>query len=149
MKKTTIFLIALFFMSVSVFAQGELYHTYDYDAAGNRILRKTIEINQRVLKSDSTEATSEDSNQKSHYDEFVGKHVVNVFPNPTHGMLTLQFEQSVDNGYYQLFGLQGQLLAEGRITTTTILNLSQYQTGVYMLTIVLNDEKETWKIIKK
>lgn len=136
-------------MSLSVFAQGELYHTYDYDAVGNRILRKTIEMTNRATKSGNSEAASEDSNQKPHYEDFIGKKNVKVFPNPTHGMLTLQFEQSVDNGYYQLFGLQGQLLAEGRITTTTILNLSQYQTGVYMLTIVLNDEKETWKIIKK
>jgi len=136
-------------MSLSVFAQGELYHTYDYDAVGNRILRKTIEMTNRATKSGNPEAASEDSNQKPHYEDFIGKQNVKVFPNPTHGMLTLQFEQSVDNGYYQLFGLQGQLLAEGRITTTTILNLSQYQTGVYMLTIVLNDEKETWKIIKK
>ena len=76
--------------------------------------------------------------------------MVKVFPNPTQGLVTLQFEQPVENSYYQLNGLEGQLLSEGRISTTTItIDLTEYRTGVYLLTIALNNEKETWKIIKK
>ena len=148
MKKFTVFLLLSLF-TLSCFAQGNLSRSYDYDAAGNRILRSTIEFRCATANLDNTVGSVSDFNQNPYYEELIGNTGIKVFPNPTHGLVTLQLEQPVDKGYYQLFGMAGQLLSEGSITTTVTLDLSGYQTGVYMLTITLNDEKVTWKIIKK
>lgn len=149
MKKITLSLL-ISVIALSCLAQVEVTHTYDYDAAGNRVSRTVLEISNKSLKSDCHQDSAWDSEQNQHYEEFIGKNSVKIYPNPTHGMVTLQFEKPIDNSYYQLFGLSGQLLSEARITeTTTTIDLSKYQTGVYMLTISLNEKKETWKIIKK
>lgn len=149
MKKVTLsFIISI--ITLSCFAQVEVTHTYDFDAAGNRILRTVLEINQRSLKSACPEDSVWNPNQNQYYEELIGKNSVKIYPNPTHGLVTLQFEKPIDNSYYQLFGLSGQLLSEAHITGTTVtIDLSEHKTGVYMLTISLNGKKETWKIIKK
>ena len=149
MKKITLSLL-ISVIALSCLAQVEVTHTYDYDAAGNRVSRTVLEISNKSLKSDCHQDSAWDSEQNQHYEEFIGKNSVKIYPNPTHGMVTLQFEKPIDNSYYQLFGLSGQLLSEARITEMDIiLDLSNYRTGVYMLTISINEKKETWKIIKK
>ena len=149
MKKITLSLL-ISVIALSCLAQVEVTHTYDYDAAGNRVSRTVLEISNKSLKSDCHQDSAWDSEQNQHYEEFIGKNSVKIYPNPTHGMVTLQFEKPIDNRYYQLFGLSGQLLSEARITEMDIiLDLSNYRTGVYMLTISINEKKETWKIIKK
>ena len=149
MKKITLSLL-ISVIALSCLAQVEVTHTYEYDAAGNRILRTVLEISQRSLKSERSEDSIWNSTTSQYYEELVGENSVKIYPNPTHGMVTLQFERPIDNGYYRLFGSSGQLLSEARITEMDItLDLSNYRTGVYMLTISINEKKETWKIIKK
>lgn len=148
MKEFTVFLLLPLF-TLSCFAQTAIPRTYDYDAAGNRILRTTIELRSTTVHFDNAVGFVSDSYQSPYYEEIIGNTGIKVFPNPTHGLVTLQFEQPVKNGLYQLFNLSGKQLSEGSIATSTTLDLSGYPTGVYMLTITLNDEKETWKIIKR
>ena len=46
--------------------------------------------------------------------------------------------------------MSGKLLIEGKIHSTTVeIDLSDFQSGVYMLTLFINGVAETWKIIKK
>ena len=147
-KYIAFFLLSLF--TLTCFAQEAIQHIYEYDDAGNRISRTHIVLSDRSLRTDDSGTNSWDSSKSPYYEEFIGRNMVKVFPNPTQGLVTLQFEQPVENSYYQLNGLEGQLLSEGRISTTTItIDLTEYRTGVYLLTIALNNEKETWKIIKK
>lgn len=56
----------------------------------------------------------------------------------------------MEKGYFQLTSLSGKLLIEGKIHSTTVeIDLSDFQSGVYMLTLFINGVAETWKIIKK
>ena len=148
MKEFTVFLLLPLF-TLSCFAQTAIPRTYDYDAAGNRILRTIIELRSTKAHFDNTAESVSKSHQSTYYEEVVGKNAVKVFPNPTDGLVTLQFEQPVENGHYQLFNLSGRLLSEGSITTTATIDLSGHPAGAYMLTIRLGDEKETWKIVKR
>ena len=149
MKKIIVLSLASFIV-LSCLAQENLPRTYDYDAAGNRILRSTIEVDAKSLQSNQVSVSASESTSDRYYEELIEEINVKVFPNPTHGLVTLQFGQPVAGSYYRLSNLAGQLLSEAWITGTTItIDLSAYKTGVYMLTIALNGKTETWKILKK
>ena len=144
---TSVFLL---FIAMSCLAQENLPRTYDYDAAGNRILRATVEVDAKSLQSGQSVMSASESTSDRYYEELIGEINVKVFPNPTHGLVTLQFGQPVAGSYYRLSNLAGQLLSEAWITGTTItIDLSAYKTGVYMLTIALNGKTESWKTVKK
>lgn len=133
-------------------AQAPLPRTYDYDAAGNRVLRSTIELRQIAVNSADDEfADMQDSDTKNlYFEEFVDQNRVKIYPNPTHGFVMLRFERPVEKGYFQLTSLSGKLLIEGKIHSTTVeIDLSDFQSGVYMLTLFIYGVAETWKIIKK
>ena len=144
-------LIILIGVVVYGFAQSTLPRTYDYDNAGNRILRTTVRLRQAVAaETDTSFADVSNSKQEPYYEEIVGENNVKVYPNPTKGMVTLQFNKPVKTGFYRLSDLAGKLLLDGTITTSIFtLDLSRYENGVYLLTLTLDGETDTWKIIKQ
>ena len=75
-----------------------------------------------------------------------------VYPNPTVSYLTLEVKNhNFDNLHYQLFDLNGRLIANEKITTeSTTLSIEQYPSAVYLLKVVENNKEiKTFKIIKK
>lgn len=149
MRRTLLSVLSIL-VTVACVAQGNLIRTYDYDAAGNRILRATIELRKAMMNPEIAETVTTETDKTFYYEEFIGQTSVKVFPNPTHGLITLQFSHSVESGYYKLCSLTGQLVSEGIIESiTSTIDLSSYQTGVYMLTLSVNGKEDTWKIIKK
>ena len=150
MRKLSL-LIILIGVIVYGFAQGTLPRTYDYDNAGNRILRTTLTVRQAVAdEADTSFADVANTKQEPYYEEIVGGNNVKVYPNPTKGMVTLQFERNVIAGSYRLADQSGKLLADGTLSSQTVtLNLSRYQNGVYLLTLTLDGQTDTWKIIKQ
>lgn len=144
-------LIILTGVVVYAFAQSTLPRTYDYDNAGNRILRTTLTLRQTVAtEADTSFANVSNTKQEPYYEEIVGENNVKVYPNPTKGMVTLQFDKPVKTGLYRLSDLSGKLLLDGAITTSIFtLDLSRYENGVYLLTLTLDGETDTWKIIKQ
>lgn len=150
MKKITLVFLLLF-VTLSCLAQGNLPRTYEYDNAGNRILRTTVRLRQAVAaETDTSFADVSNSKQEPYYEEIVGENNVKVYPNPTKGMVTLQFDKPVKTGLYRLSDLSGKLLSDGTITNPIVtLDLSRYENGVYLLTLTLDGETDTWKIIKQ
>ena len=150
MKRLSL-LIFLIGMIVYGFAQGTLPRTYDYDNTGNRILRTTVRLRQAVATgADTSFADVSNSKQKPYYEEAIGENNVKIYPNPTKGMVTLQFDKPVKTGLYRLSDLSGKLLLDGTITTSIFtLDLSRYENGVYLLTLTLDGQTDTWKIIKQ
>lgn len=144
-------LILLIGINVYGFAQSTLPRTYDYDNAGNRILRTTVPLRQAIAAdSDTIFADVSNTKQEPYYEEIVGENNVKVYPNPTKGMVTLQFDKPVKTGLYRLSDLSGKLLSDGTITNPIVtLDLSRYENGVYLLTLTLDGQTDTWKIIKQ
>jgi len=141
----------LLFVTVACIAQGNLPRTYDYDNAGNRILRTTLTIRQVVVaEADTSFADVSNSKQETFFEEVIWENNVKIYPNPTKGMLTLQFDKPVKTGSYSLSDLSGKLLSDGTITNPIVtLDLSRYENGVYLLTLTLDGQTDTWKIIKQ
>lgn len=150
MQKLILSFFILFF-TVACIAQGNLPRTYDYDNAGNRILRTTVRLRQTVAAdADTSFADVSNSKQEPYYEEIVGENNVKVYPNPTKGMVTLQFEKTVKTGFYRLSDFSGKLLSDGIITNSIVtLDLTRYENGVYLLTLTLDGQTDTWKIIKQ
>ena len=146
------FVFFFFFIGGMALAQNLLPRTYDYDEAGNRVLRTTVEVRHAKVTENTNNSQTELTNtrQNIYFEEALGQFKVKVFPNPTYGQITLLFDKNFNNGKYQLFNLSGKLLEEGKLySARVVIDLSDYQTGVYMLTLKVDTLQETWKIIKK
>ena len=150
MQKFTLSFFILF-VTVACIAQGNLPRTYDYDNAGNRILRTTLTVRQAVAADvDTSFADVSNSKQEPYFEEVIGGNNVKIYPNPTKGMVTLQLDKPVKTGLYRLSDLSGKLLSDGTITNSIYtLDLSRYENGVYLLTLILDGQTDTWKIIKQ
>ena len=150
MQKFTLSFFILF-VTVACIAQGNLPRTYDYDNAGNRILRTTLTVRQAVAADvDTSFADVSNSKQEPYFEEVIGGNNVKIYPNPTKGMVTLQLDKPVKTGLYRLSDLSGKLLSDGTITNSIYtLDLSRYENGVYLLTLILDGQTDTRKIIKQ
>ena len=73
-----------------------------------------------------------------------------VFPNPTSGLLTIELSEVSDNLSIQLTDLTGRILFNQRLQSLqTVLDVSSYATGEYLLIVTSNDTSlNTLKIIK-
>ena len=101
----------LLLLTVPVFAQQALPRQYEYDAVGNRVLRKVIQL--RSAAGDTTLVSQEKGTSQQQSDFFsdnIGDLAVTVYPNPTSGVITVQFERSVTNGHYKVSSLAGHIL---------------------------------------
>ena len=72
---------------------------------------------------------------------------LNIYPNPTNNLLNIEFPSDRGEPYsLKLFSLQGQLMDEFIFLKNTVLNLSKYESGLYMLVFNNGKETETHKI---
>lgn len=70
-----------------------------------------------------------------------------VYPNPTRGIINLQGERAVE---YELYDLQGKRLSQERLMGSPTLNLTHYPNGIYFLRLTLQDGRSyTTKVVKK
>lgn len=75
-----------------------------------------------------------------------------VFPNPSHNFVIIQFEELVDGAAYSLFDVTGKVIERKLISSTrTVVHLEKYSSGVYILKLTKDFKKplKTFKIIKK
>jgi len=69
----------------------------------------------------------------------------NVFPNPTNGLTTIEIEDN-SKAFYTVYTMTGQVLRTGNIEGTTTLDLSNLNTGCYMIS--LKDENNNLGVSK-
>jgi hypothetical protein len=141
-------------------AQSNLVVQYEYDAAGNRTLRKTIDLSpQYAPPAPEDTTTSHLPPHTSHlvphtadyFVETIAQTEIKIYPNPTTEKITLEISgwQDLQTGVFKLFSLHGQLLKDYPIhSSTTIISLSELPKGVYILKVIINGKSEDWKIIK-
>lgn len=76
---------------------------------------------------------------------------VNVFPNPTEGLLNIQCSDKLVKGNFQveLFRLTGESLGVFNVDgTSTVLDLSPFAKGAYLLRIIGDETNSTHRVLK-
>ena len=153
MKQTLIFLL----LAIPLFcmAQNALPRIYDYDAAGNRVLRKVLEIFQTPpAPTDSLQFTNDDlrfTSEEPFFVETMNRVEIKIYPNPTAEKFTLEISQweSLQTGVFKLYSLTGQLLQDHPVHAAhTTISLANLPKGAYILNVHINGRMEEWKVIK-
>ena len=152
MKK--IILTVVLFLSV-LFVYGQTRSTYTYDASGNRIGKKVIQL----LADKSTEYENEDEAQTEEtivYSEFLQNIKVNIYPNPTKGRLTVELnsEEILPEVKISVYNMNGQRIHENKMPPSdyiskSTVDLTGHKTGMYVMKIETGNYVSEWKIIKQ
>jgi hypothetical protein len=155
-------IILLLWFSIPLFCMAErLLVTYDYDASGNRVSRKTMVITAPSAPQDSTlfdhliepdvETGRAPSLPMEYFVEKIAHVEIKIYPNPTTEKITLEIPEweGLQTGMFKLFSLNGQLLQEQPVhSATTTVSLAGMPKGAYILKVYINNRTEDWKVIK-
>ena len=174
MQKITLFV----FFAIPFFcmAQNPLTREYYYDNAGNRILRKVMELpaftppppqdTTNYTQTTQLEYSSEeplttltsfeaalDAPPAEHYFlETLAQTAIKIYPNPTTEKVTMEITgwETLQTGVFKLYSLSGQLLQEQPVhSLNTTISLAGLPKGAYLLKVQINEQLEDWKIIKQ
>ncbi len=155
--KTTplISLLVLFiFLDLSAFAQEVIIYTYDFN--GNRTTRFELGKKEKINEpQDSITAIYKFTNIDSLTMNIPGnleQITVTLYPNPNGGQfkVTLNNINIVNHAFLYIHDLSGALIYNTEVhSTTTNVDISNRENGVYFLTIVINNEKKIWEVIKQ
>jgi len=155
MKKIIIFLLLA--IPLICMAQPALAREYNYDAAGNRILRKVVVLPAPPLlvppaPPDTLHTIDHSPQTADYFAEKISQVEIKIYPNPTTENVTLEIShmENLENGIFKLYSLTGQLLQEHPVhSATTVVSMSNLPKGAYMLKVKINNKTEDWKIIKQ
>ncbi len=144
MKKNTLTLIAIAVTAIVAHAQSSVPLEITYDAAGNRTVRKVLQL---------SFATGVNNNSDtSYYVDQLQTMQLKVYPNPTKGEISVKINGLEDRTErnIRIFDFQGRILYEKSSTEQHLdIDLSAYPTGNYIIEIVANNEHTSWKVIKE
>ena len=71
-----------------------------------------------------------------------------VFPNPTNSFITISSQLAVD-ATFEILDIKGKLLFQGKVENNSKIDISQLQSGFYLIKISSENQKQTFKIIKQ
>jgi len=154
MKQKIILLLCL---TIPIFcmAQNSLTVEYDYDAAGNRISRKMINlqsappVQQMAFTEDFPEV---EPVEPEYFVDKIARMEMKIYPNPATERITLEISnwEDLQTGTFKLFSLNGQLLQEQPVhSPVTSISLAGLSKGAYILKVRMNNRTEDLKIIKQ
>ncbi|WP_430411150.1 T9SS type A sorting domain-containing protein [Kordia sp.] len=155
MKKTTLFLIALFFTSFLVAQETPVSSANESTGSTGSVSYsvglltvKTLESTEGSV-SQGAQIPLEVTQLLSTNDPSFNDVAVRVFPNPTANVLRLKTGKHT-NLSYQLFDLNGKSIKNEKKISSETISIGTLKSGTYLLKI-LQETKEikTFKIIKK
>lgn len=118
---------------------------YTYDAAGNRIKREVILIEEESPEMEQKSAEAE--NEVIEEEELAM--TIEVFPNPATSYLNVQVSE-IEDARYELFSTNGQFVSTGQINQPqTQIQLHTLQPGMYLLRVQNKGKVQEFKIIKR
>ena len=126
------------------YAQNPLPIEISYDAAGNRITRKVLQVSMMAKGGSYSDST--------YYIDQMQSVLMKVYPNPTQGKVYIEMQGGGEIGHsnIRMFGSHGRLIHEQEGNGNAVeLDLSTYPTGHYIIDLFVNEEHTTWKIVKK
>ncbi|MFV0267951.1 MAG: T9SS type A sorting domain-containing protein [Draconibacterium sp.] len=129
-----------------IFAGAQTKISFEYDASGNREVRKVI-----VLSKSAEIAAQSNQQEEVVVEDKLGNQEIRIYPNPTKGILKIDFPSlSETEAILNVYDLHGRLLIHKQAQEIgNELNLSSYPGGIYILNIHSGKEKREWKIIKE
>jgi len=143
---------------VSVFQQNSAFVipvlpgvivSFTYDAAGNRISRKLVDLSINPspshVKQNADETTAPVEDQ-------LGERKVTVYPNPTKGMLGVEISggDPKEKLAIMVFSAQGVMLQSKKVEAgLTSIQMGGYAAGWYILRVTAGDKVTEFKIIKQ
>ena len=138
-----LFLILSIFSLISFVGLSQTTE-YQYDSSGNIISRKVINM---------TRSAASDENEVMKVQEDILDGIsIKVYPNPTKGILNISIPDcSVnDRSRILLFDLSGRMLMNRAATEeNTVLDISSFNRGIYIMKIQAGEKFSDWKIIKE
>lgn len=136
-------LVVIFFLPTVLFAQQTV--DFEYDAAGNRVLRQVS--TKKVTK------TEIDTLFKSGAitEKITGDNLVKVYPNPTYGIINIEFPGMIDkSATYFLTDQHGRQVMIGKFNNfSNTIDITTQGRGVYYLLIKAPNIYQVYKIIKQ
>jgi hypothetical protein len=150
MKK--IITLCLVFISVLGYAQVKL--TFEYDAAGNQIVRK-ICANCTVSRNANETAKEFSKLKEKDLEKFFPQDVISYYPNPVKEELYLKWDIINNNkvSEIQVYTITGQLVrsyAKLDNQNNFVMAFQSYPEGIYTLLLLYTDgDQKSIKIIKQ
>lgn len=141
--------ISILLATTGLKAQSNI--NFAYDAAGNRVSR-TISLGS-TKSAIGGDGIVEFETVKNFFTETLAEKKIKIYPNPTRGLLRvdiLGYEDLNKNSTIQVFTNAGTLLYKTvALSQTTVINMTNEPTGLYLMVIIIEGERSTWKIIKQ
>jgi hypothetical protein len=154
MKK--IYLLGLLFCTGQLFyGQSIMERVYEYDNAGNRIVRKVLVLGTSSTQSNRHKSMNNrtDLDSSNFFTDNVGDIAVKIYPNPTTSMVTLHIETMQDvaiDGMIIIYTQSGAISGSQRVDSYQAkIDMSAYPPGIYPIVIQINGKTTNWKIIKQ
>lgn len=146
MKHLQMCCIVFFIITAAFKSYSQDTIRYTYDNAGNRISRDIIHIGGGgMLKSGFIE--------KPIIDYTFDNGVIKIYPNPTKGMLEVEIPEEPNNTetiQLLVYDSKGRLIIDRRQEPSrSVVDLSAYTNGLYILYLKKGQTISKWKIIKQ
>lgn len=144
------FLLVLFTISFGNCFGQDLEYTHD--ANGNRIIRETIVLKMAgnaAASSNTSGATAAEEEGKA--TDVLGT-AIQVYPNPTTGMVVLECTDGdvLEGAQILVLDANGrQVIHQNVEAAQTKIDLSAYANGVYMLRLTYNGRQVVWRVVKE
>ncbi len=118
---------------------------FSYDKHGNRISRRVI-----LLKSSSASADSVEQVYPI-IEDLTDKYRFIIYPNPTKGELRIEIQGGeFESGEINIYSLSGILLLSTRdISRSNYLDLIEFNSGAYVMRVMVDGFVSEWKLIKE
>jgi len=149
--KKRIFIFTIFCAtSLYIHAQNPMQFEITYDNAGNRTTRKVLEICSTPKGGSNSKGINQ--SDSTYYVDQLSSIRMQVYPNPTQGIVYIDMKGN--SNFIQhticIFDDHGRKLCESKSEgSATQIDLSSYAAGIYLVELSANDERTTWKIIKR
>lgn len=140
--KKIVLLLTVILIYMTSYSQNII--AYDYDDSGNRIARYVV-----VLKTSKVDTSGKTDIKE--YKGLLGKQNVSVFPNPTQGIINVQFtEIPAEVTILEIYDMNGRIIHTVVLNgTSSIIDLSGQSSGTYIMIIRSGTLKSEWKVIKE
>jgi len=116
--------------------------SFGYDDAGNRTSRFVIRLKNNAVN---------DTTRLADADLLNGMKII-IKPNPTSGVFNVQIPKTDEKQVIKIYlhDVSGKVLFKNEnCTNNTLIDISTRENGMYILSVMVNNEKRTWKIIKE
>ena len=148
MKKLILTLAMMLVSSTFLFSQTI---SYAYDNSGNRIERSIVFNSAPIANGSNTSNNEEDSTASPKFMDPVLGFTLNIYPNPTSGILSLEVENLPDSVHssMQIFDITGKQVVSSQLSSSiSNFDISTLPIGTYFMKVLVGNEKREWKIIK-